>query len=75
MQQLIKTSSLFVLIINTGDEDEVVIFPWIPMGVLFGAEQQFLPATDDGFEGPIEIEPGFPFGSSIQTQVFVSFLN
>lgn len=41
------------------------------MGVNYGSSQMFLPATDDGFEGPIEITD-FPFGSSTQTQVFVS---
>ena len=42
------------------------------MGVIFGTTQEFLPAIDDFIEGPIEIPPGFPFGTSIQTQVFVS---
>lgn len=41
------------------------------MGVNYGSSQMFLPATDDGFEGPIDITD-FPFGSSTQTQVFVS---
>lgn len=43
------------------------------MGAIYGTTEEFLPPTDDGFEGPIEIPPGFPFGSSVQTQVFVSF--
>ena len=51
---------------------ELLVLQWIPMDVLFGTIETFLPATDDGFEGPIEISTGFPFGSSIQTQVFVS---
>lgn len=42
------------------------------MGVTFGTTQEFLPAIDDFIQGPIEISPGFPFGSSVQTQVFVS---
>ena len=42
------------------------------MGVLLEAEQIFLPATDDGVLGPIDISVGFPFGSSNQTQVYVS---
>lgn len=44
------------------------------MGAIYGTNQVFLPPTDDGFVGPIDIVPGFPFGSSIQTQVFVSAL-
>lgn len=44
------------------------------MGVIYGTNQVFLPATDDGFVGPIDIPLGFPFGSSVQTQVFVSAL-
>lgn len=44
------------------------------MGVINGTNQVFLPPTDDGFVGPIDIPVGFPFGSSIQTQVFVSTL-
>lgn len=44
------------------------------MGAIYGTSQVFLPATDDGFVGPIDIAPGFPFGSSIQTQAFVSGL-
>lgn len=42
------------------------------MGALFGNTEEFLPASDDGFEGPIEIATGFSFGTTIQTQVFVS---
>ena len=42
------------------------------MNIIFGTPEEFLPAVDDFIEGPIDITPGFPFGSSIQTQVFVS---
>ena len=55
-------------------EIDLNILPWIPMGVSYGTDQQFLPTTDDGFEGPIEITTGFPFGSSVQEQVFVSII-
>lgn len=56
-----------------GTDGELIIFQWTLMGAIYGISQVFLPATDDGFVGPIDI-PGFPFGSSIQTQVFVSAL-
>jgi hypothetical protein len=52
-------------------ESDRIVFRWIPLGATYLTSQQFLPATDDGFEGPIDIPTGFPFGSSIQTQVFV----
>ena len=56
----------------TESEDAPPILRWIPMGTLLGGNQAFLPATDDGFVGPIVVSAGFPFGSSVQTQVFVS---
>lgn len=37
-----------------------------------GVVQQVLPESDDGTEGPIPIDLGFPFGSSVQTVFYVS---
>lgn len=52
-------------------EDEFY-FPFIPMGVLLGTNQIFLPNTFGAFAGPINIPGGFPFGSSIQNETYVS---
>ena len=43
------------------------------MGIIFESNQVFLPALDDGVSEAIAIPTGFPFGSSIQNEVFVSF--
>lgn len=56
----------------TESVDALTILRWIQVGTLLGVNQTLLPATDDGFVGPIDIGTGFPFGSSVQTQVFVS---
>ena len=40
------------------------------MGAVFGVDQQFLPSSDDGLVGPIDTV--FPFGSSVQNEIFVS---
>ena len=51
-------------------ETDLNILQWIPMGAVFGVDQQFLPSSDDGFVGPIDTV--FPFGSSVQNEIFVS---
>ena len=33
-----------------------------------------IPETNDGTEGPITIAPGFPFGSAVQPDFYVSFV-
>ena len=60
---------------TVGIVTDLIYIPWVQMGILFNSNQVFLPATDDGFVGPIQIPPGFPFGSSVQTQVFVSTMH
>ena len=42
------------------------------MNTLLGTEEIFFPEADDGVNGPLSIPTGFPFGSSVQTNVFVS---
>ena len=37
-----------------------------------GVNQLFFPETDDGIIGPISIPGGFPFGNSVQNEVYVS---
>ena len=51
---------------------EYTYLPFIPLGVTYGVEQQVLLESDDGVEGPIPIDPRFPFGSSVQTVLYVS---
>ena len=45
------------------------------MNTLLGTEETLFPEADDSVEGPFSIPPGFPFGSSLQTDVFVSYTN
>lgn len=40
-----------------------------------GVEQFFFPGTDDGSVGPINIPGGFPFGNSVQDEVYVSMVS
>lgn len=42
------------------------------MDIHLNFEQLFFPGTDEGYAGPYEIPGGFPFGDSIQTEVYVS---
>ena len=44
------------------------------MDIHVNVEQVFLPGTDEGFAGPIEIPGGFPFGEAIHTQLYVSII-
>ena len=44
------------------------------MGVTYGVEEQVLPETDDGTEGPIAIDPGLPFGNFTQYTFYVSLI-
>lgn len=46
--------------------------PFLPVGVTYGVEQQVLAESDEGTEGPITIEPGFPFGERVQPDFYVS---
>jgi len=43
------------------------------MDAIYDVNEIFVAVTDDGITGPISISPGFPFGSSVQTQFYVSF--
>ena len=46
---------------------------FIPLNVSFGVETVFLPESDDGTFGPIDLpENGFPFWSSDRTSAYVS---
>lgn len=42
------------------------------MNILFGVEQTVFPESDEAINGPLSIDIGFPFGSSVQTETYVS---
>ena len=46
--------------------------PFIVMDTLFGVEETIFPESDEGTNGPLPLDIGFPFGSSVQTQTYVS---
>ena len=46
--------------------------PFIAVGSVFGVETVSLAESDEGVEGPGDINIEFPFGSSVQTSVYVS---
>ena len=62
---------LILCVFSSDAVDAGSYFPFISMSVLLEVEQIFLPATDDGVLGPLDISVGFPFGNSNQTQVYV----
>lgn len=41
------------------------------MDIIYGVNQIFAAESDDGTTGPIQIDPGFPFGASQQTEFHV----
>ena len=47
-------------------------FSFLPMDIHVNFEQLFFPGTDDGYYGPVVIPGGFPFGNTVQTDLFVS---
>ena len=47
-------------------------FSFIPMDIHLNFEQLFFPGTDEGYAGPFEIPGGFPFGDTVQNDVYVS---
>lgn len=51
---------------------EVTVLPFIAMNTLLGVEQTIFPTSDEGINGPFPLDIGFPFGSSVQTQTYVS---
>lgn len=53
-------------------EAEVIVLPFIVMNALLGVEQTIFPTSDEGTNGPLPLDIGFPFGSSFQTQAYVS---
>ena len=42
------------------------------MDAIYGVNELFLTAADDVSAGPIAVESNFPFGSSVQTRLYVS---
>ena len=44
------------------------------MDIHVNVEQVFLPPTDEGVAGPIQIPGGFPFGETSHTELYVSIL-
>lgn len=53
------------------DSTEVYL-RFLDMDAIYDVNEVFVPVADDGTTGPISISPGFPFGSSVQTQFYVS---
>ena len=51
--------------------DSEAYFSFIPMDIHANFEEIFLPATDDGVVGPIEVPGGLPFGDTVQTNIYV----
>ena len=49
-----------------------IYFPFIELGAVYGVDRVFAEESDDGTTGPVPIEPPFPFGSSTQSQFYVS---
>ena len=45
---------------------------FLDLGAIYGITEVVVDALDDAVTGPISITPGFPFGSSIQTQFYVN---
>ena len=70
-----KMSEVPYMIFPTGITSSVVILPFIVMDSLFGVEETIFPESDEGINGPLPSDIGFPFGSSVQTQIYVSLLH
>ena len=51
-----------------------VQLPFVLMNAILEVEQTIFPESDEGTNGPIEIDigSGLPFGSSVQSDVYVS---
>ena len=45
------------------------------MNSLLGVEETIFPGADEATNGPFELNNGFPFGSSTQTQAWVGIGN
>ena len=48
-----------------------VYLPFIPMDTLYGVDEIFLEEANDGISDAISIPIGFPFGETIQNQLYV----
>ena len=60
-----NTSNTFSFIVT----DDVTVMPYITLGVTGGVVTQVVPSADDGVSLPINVQ--FPFGSQIQSSVYV----
>ena len=56
----------------TDRRSQDLYLPFFAVGVTYGVEQQVLPESDEGISESIPIDPGFPFGDSVQTNFYVS---
>ena len=56
---------------STLDDTGDVYLPFLSLDALYGVDQMFLDSEDDGESDSISVQ-GFPFGTSTQTQVYVS---
>ena len=50
-------------------------FPFVVVGAAFGVETVYIRGSNHGVGGPVTIPTGFPFGSSVQSRVYVSCIN
>ena len=48
--------------------------PFITMNTLLDVQETVFDSADEGLDGPFSLDIGFPFGSSNQTDVYVSYL-
>ena len=62
-----------ILQIFAGVARDQAYLPFIPLGITYGAEEIFLPESDEGTSDAIGIPVGFPFGESTQETFYVIF--
>ena len=61
-----------VFIVPTDIDVRGFNLPFILMDILLGTEQIIFPESDEAINGPLSLNIGFPFGSSVQTDAYVS---
>lgn len=65
----VQTNNQYLILADVvGD----IYLPFLSLDALYGADQVFLDRTDDGSSESIDVgEDGFPFGDSVQTELYV----
>ena len=61
-----------MILICIARRSQDLYLPFFRGGITYGVEELVLPESDDGTEGPITIDPGFPLGSLVQPDFYVS---